>query len=118
MEGEGPSATNVSLFAEIKSSVQAGNLAMLKGLAKQHGFANIQFVDNVNRLLHFACEDFKRNLTKPQVFLKLAMVEWIVENGGAETGVQMQAGGQTPLHKAVAGYTQFIFHFVWLCVDL
>ena len=99
----GPTERNITLFSQVKNCVENGQLDVLQQLAGQEGLINLQYVDYSNRILHFACQDFNRNLSPTIIQAKKRMIEWLVEHGAGNTDVQLQSGLQTPLHKAVAG---------------
>ncbi len=100
----GPTERNITLFPQLKHCVETGQLNVLQQLAEQEGLVHLQYVDFSNRILHFACQDFNRQLSPAIIQAKQSMIKWLVEHGAADPAdVQLQSGLHTPLHKAVAG---------------
>jgi len=62
----------------------------VKQISEQEGLVNLQYVDYSNRILHFACQDFNRNLSPAITQAKKRMIEWLVEHGAANPDVQLQ----------------------------
>lgn len=102
-----PTALNRSLFAQIRTCFNEGNLRALKVLFDLHGRENLLFIDEVNRTLHFACHKINPVIGNPVKADLLqereSIIEFLCEENNSSEIEALDSGGNTPLHRAVMG---------------